>query len=537
VEPFSPRAREEGWPPGVAATLSTYAALGLQPLLADDVERTVAAMVLHAATQLPEDFLRALRFGWERESNDLARSIYRSLLDNAAQAAAAGRPTCQDTGQAVLFAELGQDLHVLGGDLEAAIQRGVAAGYRSLRASIVRDALFDRRNTGDNTPAIVHLRVVPGRRLTLHLAEKGFGSENKSFLTMYPYPQGGEDAVVAFVLEQVRHAGAGWCPPGVLSVAVGYNFETAPLMAKRALFDEFDMDLLLARAAAAPESLDPAERLRVRLFREVNALQLGPQGLGGLTTVLDVKLRTGPTHIAGLPIAVNLQCNKAHHLSVTLDGAGPRLHFPRADAAAYRLPPGREPAPARRVQLPLDDETRRSLRAGDRLLLNGRLLTARDAAHRRMVDALARDEPLPVSLAGELIYYVGPIEPVAGEVVGPAGPTTASRMDPYTAPLLQRAGLAGAIGKGERGPEAVRDFVAAGAVYLIAIGGAGYLQSRTVTATELLAYPDLGPEAIRSFEVRDFPVVVAIDTLGSNLHDPDGRGRAAAPPPALEEIP
>jgi fumarate hydratase class I len=504
--------------------LEAYGRLGIQPIAAEDVRETVAALVEATAYGLPEDWFRALRFGMEREEDPLGREIYRQLLLNAVESARARRPTCQDTGQAVFFIELGRDVHLVGGELEEAIHAGVAAGYRTLRASMVRDALFDRRNTGDNTPAVIHVLPVPGRRLTIHLLEKGYGSENKCFMTMYPYPNEGEDAVVSYVCGQVERAGAGWCPPGMLSVAVGGNFEQAPLLAKRALLEPFDMDVLLDRAEAAAGELTPAERLRVRLFREVNRLGIGPQGLGGTTTVLDVKLVTAPTHIAGLPIAVNVQCNKAHHRSVTLDGSGAVSELPLPDLDLHAGLAEIQPTPARRIRLPLDEATRRSLRIGERLLLSGRLLTARDAAHKRMISGLQRGEPLPVDLRGQVIYYVGPVPPLPGEVIGPAGPTTAHRMDPYTPVLLEQAGLAGTIGKGERGPETVAAIHRTGTVYMIAIGGAGYLQSRTIRRVRVLAYPDLGTEAIRELEVEDFPVIVAVDSHGGNLHD-TGRRR------------
>jgi len=504
-----------------------YGALGIQPIAAEDVRATVAAMVEHAACFLPEDFLRALRFGLDHERSALGREIYRQLLRNAAAAAAARRPTCQDTGQAVVFLDVGQDVRVVGGGLEEAVQRGVREGYRTLRPSIVADALFGRKNTGDNTPALIHVRLVEGRAIEVHLLEKGYGSENKSFMTMYPYPHGGEEAVVKYVCEMVSKAGADWCPPGFLSVAVGGNFETAPLLAKRALLESFDMDLLLARAASNPGDLTAREKLRVRLFEAVNRIGIGPQGLGGITTVLDVKVTTAPTHMAGLPIAVNVQCNKAHHLGAVLDGSGAVTSFAEPDFVPYVSGLEEAPAEARRLGVPMDRATRLSLRAGERVLLTGRLLAARDAAHKRMADCLARGERLPVDLEGQFLYYVGPVAPLEGEVVGSAGPTTASRMDPYTPRLLREARLAGTIGKSERGPEVIQAIRETGSVYLVATGGAGYLQSRSITAVRTLAYEDLGPEAIRELQVVDFPAIVAVDSRGENLHEA-GRRRFEA---------
>ena len=500
-------------------------AAGLQPISLDDLRATIAAMVLHAGTHLPEDALRALRFGYEREESERGRTIYRQLLQNVAGASAAGRPTCQDTGQAVVFVDLGEQVHLLGGSLDEAVNAGVAEGYRSFRKSIVTDALYDRSNTRTNTPAVLHVRLVPGRTVRLAVAEKGYGSENKSRLVMHPEPNAGVDAVVRVVLDHLDQAGAGWCPPGILSVAIGGSFEAAPLMAKRALLQPFDMDVLLARAELRPGSLSQHERLRVRLFHEVNALGIGPQGLGGLTTVLDVKVTTGPTHIAGLPIAINMQCNKNHHLEVELDGSGPVTRFEAPDVASWTAGVELEsPAGARRLRLPLSASDLASLEAGQRVLLSGRLLTGRDAAHKRMMELLDRGEPLPVDLRGQLIYYVGPVDPVAGEVVGPAGPTTASRMDPYVGRLMAETGLAGAIGKGEHGPDATKAIQQHGGVFMVATGGAAWLQARSVVAVETLAWPELGTEAIRALEVVDFPAVVAIDTHGGDIHR---QGRAA----------
>ena len=510
---------------------SAYARLGLQPIAAADIEATVAAMIEHAAYHINEDWLRALRFGHDREESERGRAIYRLILQNAAAASAARRPTCQDTGQAVVFVDLGQEAVVVGGRLEEAVNRGVAKGYKTLRASVVSDPLFARKNTKDNTPAVLHTRLVPGRAIHVHVAEKGFGSENKSFMTMYPYPGGGTKAVGELVVAGIAKAGADWCPPGSISVAVGGNFEQAPLMAKRALLEPFDMDLLLDRAKVHPESLTVEEKFRIELFEAVNALGLGPQGLGGTTAVVDVKLTTAPTHIAGLPVAVNVQCNKAHHLDAVLDGSGPVTSFPRPDVAPYLagLDADGGADTVLRIKLPLDERTRKSLRAGQRLLLTGKLLTARDAAHKRMIETLDRGERLPVELAGQLVYYVGPVDPLPGEVVGSAGPTTASRMDPYTPRLLRETGLAGTIGKSERGAAVVAAIKETGTIYMIAVGGAGYVQSRCIRSVKVLAYGELGTEAIRELEVEDFPVVVAVDSDGNNLHQSGRLAFASSP--------
>jgi len=496
-----------------------YGGIGVQPIPADDLAATVAAMIEHAAYHLPEDWVRALRFGHDREEDPVGRDIYKQLMYNAMAASEARRPTCQDTGQAVIFIEIGQDVHIIGGSLHEAIQRGVAQGYRTLRASIVRDALFDRRNTQNNTPAVVHLEIVRGRRMAIHLAEKGFGSENKCFMTMYRYPNEGEAAVLAYVLSMVEKSGAGWCPPGMLSIAVGGNFELAPKLAKRALYEPFDMDLLLQKESADPAGVTENERLRIKLFNEINRIGIGPQGLGGTSTVLDVKLTTAPTHIAGLPIAVNVQCNKAHHLSAELDGSGPVTEFPTPDFAAYIGGLGVPSTTARKLSVPMSRADVESLVAGEPLLLTGTLLTGRDAAHKRMIETMNRGQPLPVELRDQFIYYVGPVPAQPGEIIGPAGPTTGFRMDLYTPPLLRAAGLAGTIGKAERSPELVQVISETKTVYLIATGGAAYLQARAITGVKVLAYHDLGPEAIHELEVRDFPVIVAVDSRGNNIHE------------------
>jgi fumarate hydratase, class I len=503
--------------------LGAFETLDVQPIAVADVRQTVAALARHAACHMPADALRALRWGHDREQSPLGRSIFRQLLRNAAAASAAGRPTCQDTGQAVVVLEIGQEVRFVGGSLEKAVTEGVIDGYKLWRKSIVRDALLDRANSGNNAPAVMHVRFIPGREVRVHLMEKGYGSENKSFMTMYPYPQGGEEAVVDFVKQGVSKAGADWCPPGVLSVAVGGNFESAPLMAKMALLGPLDMEQLLRKEEESPHALSSNEKLRIRLFREVNGLGIGPQGLGGVCALLDVKVTTAPTHIAGLPIAVNVQCNKLHHASAVLDGSGPVLSFPIVEVGPFLEGLPDDPGVARRIQVPMDRETMHSLHAGERVLLTGRILTGRDAAHHRMMEVLDRGEPLPVDLRGQLLYYVGPVDPAPGEVVGSAGPTTARRMDPFHPRLLRETGLFGAIGKSERGPEVVEAIKDTATVYMIAIGGAGYLQSRTVKHVEVLAWPDLGTEAIRAFDVEDFPAIVAVDSHGTNLHESSRR--------------
>ena len=709
--------------------------LGLNPIQAQDIEDTLAGLIVHTASHMPDDFLRAIEFGIAREKSELGRQVLETLLRNYVQAGMNERPTCQDTGQACIFVEIGDHVRLEGlkeGEtIDDVINRAVARAYQppAMRVSTVRDALFDRRNPGNNLPAMIHHKIVSGDKIKITVAEKGYGSENKSAMTMYPNPVEDITPVLDFVLAQIRKAGADWCPPGILSIAVGGNFEMAPKLAKAGILKPFDMDILLTRAKEAgilelsdrnqilekaaslklpaiddkdmilkealwnhlvelrPRHYPPlpksrakffddfdvrslatvytgspatqyvdtrklaqlqkeveearagtlsidAERLvlgeyfqdyswnyprdqgnsliwndevdrwkyirgglekynlshyrdwqwlldeasagrlslnlekavmaklyraymideinkakaaerkgekpalssnelaRILIFMEVNNLGIGPQGLGGTTTVVDVKLTTESTHIAGMPIALCVQCNKSHHAEIVLDGSGPVLHYEEAVLDAYA---GRQrlrtegvvqkdfvrvdlPDPSQPEELTAFKARVKQLKAGDFVLLNGRILTGRDAAHKRMIDTLSKGEKLPVPLDGRFIYYVGPVEPVAGEVVGPAGPTTASRMNIYAPKLIKEQGLLGIIGKAEMSEEVKRTLSEAGGVMFIAIGGAAYVQSRAIVGRKVLAYEELGPEAIQEFEVKDFPVIVAVDSEGTSVH-------------------
>ena len=464
----------------------------------------------------PADYIRALAAAYAAEESPAAKDAMAQILVNSRMCAEGHRPICQDTGSVVVFLKVGMEVRW---DTAMSIQELVDAGVRRayldpdnpLRASMVAPPIGARKNTGDNTPAVVHVELVPGDLVEVRLAAKGGGSENKSkFTILNP-----SDSLVDWVLKTVPTMGAGWCPPGMLGIGIGGSAEKAMLMAKESLLGHIDIHELKARGPA-----DPIEELRLELFEKVNALGIGAQGLGGLTTVLDVKIETFPTHAASLPVAMIPNCAATRHLEFTLDGSGPvTLTPPRlADWPAITWDAA---AGARRVNL--DTITREDIagwQPGERLLLSGRLLTGRDAAHKRMVDLLNSGEGLPagVDLRGRFIYYVGPVDPVGDEVVGPAGPTTATRMDKFTEQMLAETGLIGMIGKAERGPVAIEAIRRHQAVYLMAVGGAAYLVAKAIKSSRLVAFADLGMEAIREFEVLDMPVTVAVDSRGESVH-------------------
>lgn len=464
----------------------------------------------------PPDFVAALGRAHTLEENPAARDAIGQILINSRMCAQGRRPICQDTGIAVVFLKIGMDLRW---DSDLSIQEMVDAGVRRaylsdtnpLRASVVADPLGRRPNTGDNTPAAVHYEMAQGDRIEVICAAKGGGSENKARLAML----NPSDSIVDWVLQTVPELGAGWCPPGMLGLGIGGTPEKAMLMAKRALMEPVDISEIAARGPASPE-----EELRIELYAKVNALGIGAQGLGGLTTVVDVKLLAAPTHAASLPVALIPQCAANRHVHFTLDGTGP------ADLTPPPLSSWPEVALAggdqlRRVDLnTLDRAEVARWQPGERLLLNGKLLTGRDAAHKRITDLLARGENLPdgVDFTNRAIYYVGPVNPVGDEVVGPAGPTTATRMDGFTETMLARTGLLVMIGKAERGPIAIDAIRRHGAAYLMAVGGAAYLVSKAIRSARLVAFPELGMEAVYEFEVSDMPVTVAVDSRGQNVH-------------------
>ena len=461
----------------------------------------------------PVDYIRNLNRAYELEQSEAAKDAMAQILINSRLCAEGHRPICQDTGIVNVFLKVGMNVRwdaTIG--LEEMVNEGVRRAYNhpdnKLRASVLADPAGTRKNTKDNTPAVLQVSLVPGDKVEVEVAAKGGGSENKSkFVMLNP-----SDSIVDWVMKTVPTMGAGWCPPGILGIGIGGTAEKAMLMAKESLMEPIDMQELIARG---PKSR--IEELRIELYEKVNALGIGAQGLGGLTTVLDIKIKDYPTHAASLPIAMIPNCAATRHVHFELDGSGPaRLDPPSLDdwpRLTYDTSKGK------RVNLdtvtPAEVQT---WQPGEVLLLNGKLLTGRDAAHKRMVDMLAKGEPLPVDFTNRFIYYVGPVDPVRDEVVGPAGPTTATRMDKFTRTMLEKTGLIGMVGKAERGPaaiEAIRDHKA---VYLMAVGGAAYLVSKAIKGARTVAFADLGMEAIYEFDVKDMPVTVAVDTRGTSVH-------------------
>ena len=481
----------------------------------DDVIASVADALQYISYYHPMDYIRALGDAYDAEQGPAAKDAIAQILTNSRMCAEGYRPICQDTGIVTVFVEVGMDVRWDGATmgLEDMINQGVAQAYmhpeNRLRASIVADPAFSRKNTRDNTPAVIHTRVVPGNTLDITVAAKGGGSENKTkFAMLNP-----SDSIVDWVLEMVPRMGAGWCPPGMLGIGIGGTAEKAMVMAKAALMEPIDMAQLLKRG---PQT--DIENLRVEIYEKVNALGIGAQGLGGLSTILDVKIYDAPTHAASKPVAMIPNCAATRHAHFVLDGSGPAyLETPNlAEWPDVNWTPDKA---AKRVNL--DTLTRQevaSWQPGDRLLLNGRMLTGRDAAHKRIQDMLSRGEELPVSFRNRVIYYVGPVDPVAGEVVGPAGPTTATRMDKFTEMMLAETGLIAMVGKAERGPVAIEAIRKHKAAYLMAVGGAAYLVARAIKGSKVLGFEDLGMEAIYEFDVQDMPVTVAVDAGGESVH-------------------
>lgn len=482
----------------------------------DDLVETVAAALQYISYYHPADYIAHLARAYEREQSPAAKDAIAQILTNSRMCAEGHRPICQDTGIVNVFLKIGMDVRFEGfaGSLEDAVNEGVRRGYNDpdnkLRASVLADPIFERRNTRDNTPAVVHMTVVPGNTVELTVAAKGGGSENKSkFVMMNP-----SDNLVDWVLKTVPTMGAGWCPPGMLGIGVGGTAEKAMLLAKEALMDPIDMYELLERGPS-----NKLEELRIELYEKVNALGIGAQGLGGLTTVLDVKIATYPTHAASKPVAMIPNCAATRHAHVVLDGSGPAFLEP----PSLGLWPDVHWAPdykkSRKVDLnTLTPAEVASWKPGDTLLLSGRMLTGRDAAHKRIQDMLARGEQLPVDFTNRVIYYVGPVDPVRDEVVGPAGPTTATRMDKFTGMMLEKTGLIAMIGKAERGPVAIEAIRQHKSAYLMAVGGAAYLVAKAIKGAKIVGFEDLGMEAIYEFDVNDMPVTVAVDSTGTSVH-------------------
>ncbi len=464
----------------------------------------------------PVDFIQAMAKAYEAEASPAAKNAIAQILINSRMSAEGHRPMCQDTGIAVVFLKIG--MNVRWDDATMSVQEMVDEGVRRaytdktnpLRASVLADPDGARKSTRDNTPAVVHMEVVPGDRVEVKLAAKGGGSESKSrFAVLNP-----SDDVVEWILGQVPTMGGDWCPPGMLGVGIGGTPEKAMVLAKESLMAHLDMGELKARGPK-----NRAEELRIELFEKVNALGMGAQGLGGLATVLDVKVLDYPTHAVMKPVAIVPNCAATRHLEFELDGSGPaRFEPPSLDnwpKVAIDLSAG-----AKRVDLEtLTKVETATWKAGDRLLLSGRIFTGRDAAHKRLTDLMAAGKALPVDLANRFIYYVGPVDPIAGEVVGPAGPTTSRRMDKFMEPMLSSTGMLGSIGKSERGAEAVQAIKHHKGVHLIAVGGAAYLVAKAIHGARVVAFDDLGMEAIREFDVKDMPVTVAVDASGNAVHE------------------
>jgi fumarate hydratase, class I len=486
----------------------------------EDLADSLADAFQYVSHHHPPDFVRALRRTFDAETHPPARAAIEQLLINSRLAALGRRPLCQDTGVGQVFLRIGCGVQFYRRDgdtphsMQAVANEGVRRAYRDphnpLRATMVADPLGKRTNTRDNTPAVVHCELVEGDTLEVLVVAKGGGGDVKArFATLNP-----SDNVADWVIKQLPGMGAGWCPPGTLGIGIGGTPEQAMLLAKLSLFDPIDMDLLQSRGAASAE-----DKLRLELFERANALGIGAQGLGGNAAVLDVKVRSAPCHAATIPVALIPNCAATRYLRFFLDGNGP-VRIEEPDPALWDGIADRFEVPdAMRVDLDRLTPTEvTQWRIGQTLLLSGKVLTARDAAHKRMVDMLDRGEPLPVDLRGRVVYYVGPVDAVADEAVGPAGPTTATRMDRFVEPLMARTGLIAMIGKAERGPEAIEAIRRHRGAYLCATGGAAYLMSRAIKAARVLAFDDLGMEAIHEFELDDFPVTVAVDCRGRTIH-------------------
>jgi fumarate hydratase class I len=480
-----------------------------------DFIQSVADALQFISYYHPADYISHLGRAYAREQSPAAKDAIAQILTNSRMCAEGHRPLCQDTGIVNVFVKAGLGVRWdTARSLQEMVDEGVRRGYglaeNRLRASIVADPLFARKNTGDNTPAVVHVELVAGSTVEVTVAAKGGGSENKSTLAML----NPSDSLVDWVLETVPEMGAGWCPPGMLGIGVGGTADKAVLMAKESLMDPIDMHELLARGPSSK-----LEELRIELYEKVNALGIGAQGLGGLTTVLDVKIRTFPTHAASKPVAMIPNCAATRHAHFVLDGSGPVA----LDPPSLDLWPDvhwKPSAQSRRVNLDLlTQQEVRSWKPGQTLLLSGRMLTGRDAAHKRLADLLDAGKELPVDLGGRVIYYVGPVDPVRDEAVGPAGPTTATRMDRFTDRMLEKTGLLAMVGKAERGPVAIEAIRRHGSAYLIAVGGAAYLVSKAIRKARVVAFPELGMEAIYEFEVADMPVTVAVDARGESVHE------------------
>ena len=481
-----------------------------------DLISSVADALQYISYYHPLDFVKALDQAYHKEQNPAAKNAIAQILINSKMCAEGHRPICQDTGIVTCFVKVGMQVQWESDmTVQDMIDEGVRRAYthpdNPLRASVLSDPAGDRINTKDNTPAVVHIDLVPGNTVEVSIAAKGGGSENKTkMVKLNP-----SDSIADWVEEIMPTLGAGWCPPGILGIGIGGTAEKAALLAKETLMEHVDIQELIDRGPKNAE-----ERLRLDIYNRVNKLGIGAQGLGGLTTIVDVKIKSAPTHAASKPVCMIPNCAATRHIHFTLDGSGPAEFVPPKleDWPDITLDAGDN---ARRVNL--DTVTKEEIqewKMGETLLLSGKILTGRDAAHQRVQELLESGEGLPegVDFNGKFIYYVGPVDPVRDEVVGPAGPTTSTRMDKFTEMMLGETGLAGMIGKAERGPEAIESIKKHKAVYLMAVGGAAYLVSKAIKKARVVAFEELGMEAIYEFEVEDMPVTVAVDSLGENVH-------------------
>ncbi len=483
----------------------------------EDFVSSIADALQFISYYHPKDYLQHLARAYEREQSPAAKDAIAQILTNSRMSAQGKRPICQDTGIVNVFLKIGMNVRFEGFDagVAEAVNEGVRRGYMNpdnlLRGSVLADPQFSRKNTKDNSPAVINMELVPGDSIDINVAAKGGGSENKTkFIMMNP-----SDSLVDWVMKTVPTMGAGWCPPGMLGIGIGGTAEKAMLMAKEVLMEPIDMHELLARGPR-----DKVEELRIELYEKVNSLGIGAQGLGGLTTVLDVKIAQYPTHAASKPVAMIPNCAATRHVHFVLDGSGPAVFEPPSldDWPKVNWTPDLDKS--KRVNL--DTLTREEVAAwkpGDTLLLNGKMLTGRDAAHKRIQDMLAKGEKLPVDFTNRVIYYVGPVDPVRDEVVGPAGPTTATRMDKFTEMMLAQTGLISMIGKAERGPVAIEAIKKHKSAYLMAVGGAAYLVAKAIKTSKVVGFADLGMEAIYEFDVKDMPVTVAVDSTGISAHN------------------
>lgn len=482
-----------------------------------DLVESVAAALQFISYYHPADYIAHLARAYEAEQSPAAKDAIAQILTNSRLCAEGKRPICQDTGIVNVFMKIGMQVRFEGfgsGSVADAVNEGVRRAYNfddnKLRASIVADPLFERKNTRDNTPAVVHMELVPGNTVDVQVAAKGGGSENKSkFVMLNP-----SESLTDWVMKTVPTMGAGWCPPGMLGIGIGGTAERAMLMAKQSLMEDIDMHALRLRG---PQN--KTEELRIALCDRINALGIGAQGLGGLTTVLDVKIMMQPTHAASKPVAMIPNCAATRHGHFVLDGSGPAYMEPPALSSWPDVNWVADTEKSQRVDLnTLTKEQVAAWKPGQTLLLNGRMLTGRDAAHKRIQDMLANGEKLPVDFTNRVIYYVGPVDPVRDEVVGPAGPTTATRMDKFTDMMLDHTGLLSMIGKAERGPATIESIRRHRSAYLMAVGGAAYLVSKAIRSAKVVGFADLGMEAIYEFDVQDMPVTVAVDSTGTSVH-------------------